>query len=701
MHSPCAIGFGTLVFDQILCGPRAPLSDTADGNRTDATYEGGRGGGSVWNVLASLATKGFSCTAAGWGGDDLFGRLAASELSGLGIDISPLHLDSKQATRVIFEVLGGGGRRDHLFTERCPLCRTRYRPRRTPRVAPTNGRDRTKPCLLIVDDLNRPVTWDLLLSWRVLGDVTAAVLDHPSSYRYTPISKVVDKLQSVDVIFTKDRVFDSFRGRAAKSGIGDLYEVLRPQHRARLVVSTKGAAGADVSVCSLGGEWLHKWISAPDVAEPLDTSGAGDAFFSEFLATYFESGDWSNMLSGSEADVGVIKSCLDRAAAAIAPVLMSCGARGHLPPVEVPAPLIQNMGKSLHELEQGDHNVCPLCLKASPSLEPRKKDSRTVGMRETGGRFLRSRALFSLESSPLAEATKLLDEASTTYVVGTGGSYPAATFIAYALSAYGNHHAEAIKPHDLIARGGRVDTIIIVSASGKTVDCARALESALKKGTRRAVLITAAENPRLAQNVKHGVNLQVLRIRGKDRGFVSFAGTVNPAVIFAVASGISPLDAVRYCERDDASVARFSAVIAEKLSLNPVVHVIGTTWAWPALLDLESKFTEGNLGTIHLHEAKDFSHGRFMRVLGADRGKVPILFFRTGEKDRYADFMARKLKSVPDFHVITSDAPAIGGALDLMFQTQRLILEIAGRLAVDVSRPKSIPAKGLELYHWS
>lgn len=696
--APWVSGFGSLVFDQII----TPGQRCTEPGLDQASYAGGRGGGSVWNVLANLAFVGFRCKAAGWGGDDVFGRAAVQDLEFLGIDAEAIFLSTKTSTRLIFEVQGGAGRRDHLFTEQCPACKKRHKSRTNYNNKPMPNRLGSESSALIVDDLNRSATWELMMEFRRDSDVLAAVLDHPSSYRYTPISKIIGKLKSIDVIFMKDRVYDSFRGRTARSGLGDLKTILAANDRLRILVSTRGAEGADAWICMPGRDWVERWVPAPDVPLPTDTAGAGDAFFGRFLSEYLPVASAIARLNDSEAAVTKISEILGDSAKAISPVLMSDGARGHLPAPPTPPPFAEIMGMPLSELrEQNGKSHCPLCLASRQAPLPKPKESRRVGMRETGGPYLRSRAMFSMENAPLAEARNLLKISSRTYVVGTGGSFPAATFIAYALSEYGNHHAEAIKPHDLVARGGKADTIVVVSSSGKTPDCGRALQAAARKGARRAILITAAQEPALRQFASSFEDFQILRIRGRERGFISFAGTVNPAIVFAVAADLNPFKALEFCETDSQNVAPIAGSVANSLIDSPVVHAIGTSWAWPALLDLESKFTEGNLGTVHLHEAKDFSHGRFMRVLGNDKDRTPILLFRTGERDKYVDFMVRKLKTTKQFYVVESSSPGIGGGLDLMFATQRLVLEIAGRLGRDISRPRNIPSKGLELYHWS
>ena len=51
------------------------------------------------------------------------------------------------------------------------------------------------------------------------------------------------------------------------------------------------------------------------------------------------------------------------------------------------------------------------------------------------------------------------------------------------------------------------------------------------------------------------------------------------------------------------------------LEANQSIDVFGGGDSWPAVLDLESKMIEGDLGRATLLEVKDFSHGRFLHTL--------------------------------------------------------------------------------------
>jgi hypothetical protein len=121
------------------------------------------------------------------------------------------------------------------------------------------------------------------------------------------------------------------------------------------------------------------------------------------------------------------------------------------------------------------------------------------------------------------------------------------------------------------------------------------------------------------------------------------------------------------------------------------------------MLDLESKLTEAAIGVAHLHESKDFSHGRFMLAMRGDRAAAPKIMMLVGEKDPYERLLVRTLKGLGDVAMLTTQTDGPVGALELLIEVQMLVYEIAAAIdpAMDISKPGSkIPRQGLKLYKW-
>jgi N-acetylmuramic acid 6-phosphate (MurNAc-6-P) etherase len=96
-------------------------------------------------------------------------------------------------------------------------------------------------------------------------------------------------------------------------------------------------------------------------------------------------------------------------------------------------------------------------------------------------------------------------------------------------------------------RGGNADTLVIVSASGRTPDCRRAIVEGLARGITRLVIVSSVGIPEMIDEIviQQQVKLEIISVKSKDRGFISFAGTISPALLFSVASGLDMIEAAR------------------------------------------------------------------------------------------------------------------------------------------------------------
>ena len=83
----------------------------------------------------------------------------------------------------------------------------------------------------------------------------------------------------LEIIQTNEKVENYIRKRFGYSNISSLYKILQPN----LLVVTKGKNGADFITSD---KIWHKGIEKPAIE--VDTTGAGDAFFSVIISNYYE-----------------------------------------------------------------------------------------------------------------------------------------------------------------------------------------------------------------------------------------------------------------------------------------------------------------------------------------------------------------------------------------------------------------------------
>jgi hypothetical protein len=117
------------------------------------------------------------------------------------------------------------------------------------------------------------------------------------------------------------------------------------------------------------------------------------------------------------------------------------------------------------------------------------------------------------------------------------------------------------------------------------------------------------------------------------------------------------------------------------------------------MIDLESKLTEADLAVTRLHEAKDFSHGRFISVLD-HQPRPAALVVGVGPPTSYEEVLLAILRDHCVAVEMRSPEREVLGACDLLIRGQHFVQELGRSLGRDISRPERIPADGLLLYRW-
>ncbi|MDO9532956.1 MAG: hypothetical protein Q7O12_12610, partial [Deltaproteobacteria bacterium] len=349
------------------------------------------------------------------------------------------------------------------------------------------------------------------------------------------------------------------------------------------------------------------------------------------------------------------------------------------------------------------------------------KDSKNsklkTGIKRNVGPLLLKRMFFVTERlDAITKCQNLLESEGTAYVIGTGGSYPVAAFISIVLNRHGKLFSQPMHPFNYIRIGSLSNYVIVVSYSGSTPDCGAVIRKALSMGVRNVVLLTGSGNPKLKNLLQQNDN-NVISYRTpvrsakditieppKERGFISFAGTVSPCTLWVsavvgsveMANLAGELNEFYNMADPIPNIAELGKLIKEKPG--ETVSVLGGGFAWPAMLDIESKFVEGDLGNVMLHEVKDFSHGRFMSLLGNDN-KSPIIVLGVGPWHEYEQLVLKTVEQGRLIISIRSIFNDILGSLELLVKVQFFARWLGEYFNKDISRPKP-PRAGIKLYKW-
>lgn len=265
--------------------------------------QGVMGGKSNANILANLS-KYYDTCYIGITTNDSAGILAKSTLEELNIDVSHINIIDGNCKKFFISEDG--------YTQVCPYCNRdlSYKGIKTKSeyVIPYLKEDD----ILIIDSLND-------LSLEVLEAVdNMAFLDigYVGNLRFLSLDEIIDIIGNrFKIININEKVYDYFKNKFSIDSV-DLYNYLKPD----ILIITRGKKGVDIIY---NGEFEKKEIENPAVE--VDSNGAGDAFFSEFIHIYLED---------KAVDARMISKAYIKASTLSRRVVSKLGARTHLIPLK-------------------------------------------------------------------------------------------------------------------------------------------------------------------------------------------------------------------------------------------------------------------------------------------------------------------------------------------------------------------------------
>lgn len=436
-----------------------------------------------------------------------------------------------------------------------------------------------------------------------------------------------------------------------------------------------GVKYLNITKAEKGAEIFHlkeqeiQHFSIPAVSTNLvDTSGAGDAFFSTFIK-YLAKDQLSN-----ETMTKVTKEAAENSAK-----IISC---------------IGATGKLIDQPLDYSSDACSICgLNKIEKIAKPKVLKTTSNVNNLLPRLLKVDNLDTVfEIQKLI--TNIKRQKDNVTIIGTGGSFISAHFIAKLLSQELAKPIIVLKPRDVfICPIKNISSAILLTYSGKTPDILT-VNDYLKKNNIKSYIVTNQEKDNPEENI---ISYNSSRI---EKGFLAVAGTIIPIYLFAK-SCLKEINLKDFVEnsitkwKSELSFENLNLKIADKPLLIDIFSGYETN---TTALDLESKFIESGFGRVTIHDKKDFSHGRF-NIISSFKPDL-IIFLDSKGSGKYNEKLYKYLtkEDVSIIHLKTNESGILAD-LDLLIASQFLIKFISENIKRDLTKP-DYPKRAMSLYRY-
>ena len=290
--------------------------------------------------------------------------------------------------------------------------------------------------------------------------------------------------------------------------------------------------------------------------------------------------------------------------------------------------------------------------------------------------------------------------------IGSGGSFSTASFASQLHEHHTGQIGRATTPLEYLASPGLRAGMICFTSSGRNRDIGAAFKiAAQNEGAPLSALVMASDTPmhKLGDRFQYASVVAYPDARFKD-GFLAVASLIGSSVLllraYAVACGIDDglPPTLSSLAQSTMKLSSFDEIAeaAVEVTSRTTVSVLYTPSVKAAAVDLESRFVEAALGSLHAADLRNFGHGRHHWI--AKRGpETGVLALIGDDMSRLAD---RTLALLPSTTAIarydfTGDRP-----LQLLagLTTGLHVSEAAGRAAkIDPGKP-GVPEFGRKLY---
>ena len=551
---------------------------------------------------------------------------------------------------------------DNKMSLPCPLCEEAswYASPKLPDFSKTEFKN-LEPGILIIDSVKKD-TLKLANEFKENGWFLTGDIGYISHLRYASKNAISVLFQNTfDFLQITEKVA-KFLCKKFNFNELELFNFLGVKY----LNITKAEKGAEIFYLK---EQEIQHFSIPAVSTNLvDTSGAGDAFFSTFIK-YLAKDQLSN-----ETITKVAKEAAENSAK-----IISC---------------ISATGSLIDQPLDCSSDACSICgLNKIEKIAKPKILKTTSNVNNLLPRLLKVDNLDTVfEIQKLI--TNIKRQKDNVAIVGTGGSFISAHFIAKLLSQELAKPIIALKPRDIfIYPIKNINFAILLTYSGKTPDILT-VNDYLKKNNIKSYIVTNQKKDNPEENI---ISYNSSRT---EKGFLAVAGTIIPIYLFAK-SCLKEINLKDFVEnsitkwKSELSFENLNLKIADKSLLIDIFSGYETS---ATALDLESKFIESGFGRVTIHDKKDFSHGRF-NIISSFKPDL-IIFLDSKGSGKYNEKLYKYLtkEDVSIIHLKTNESGILAD-LDLLIASQFLIQSISEIIKRDLTKP-DYPKRAMSLYRY-
>jgi HAD superfamily hydrolase (TIGR01484 family) len=285
-------------------------------------------------------------------------------------------------------------------------------------------------------------------------------------------------------------------------------------------------------------------------------------------------------------------------------------------------------------------------------------------------------------------------------VVGSGGSLSGAHFVAQIHEQVTGKIAKAMTPLEFIYSqiDPNLHAVLFLTASGNNKDIIGAFKRAVKSEFVSIGVICARTNSKISREAKLYPHIKLFEFTnpaGKD-GFLAVNSLLSTCIFAAKAYGVLSLSNNRIAElfelKTDFNSREWDSVFQRSTFI-----ALGAEWAWPALIDLESKFTEAALGNVIISDFRNFAHGRHNWFDKKDEQSA-LLVLETPITKKLAQKTMNLLPAKYPRAVLNSSFSGPMACIHLCIKIFQLVNEAGKRSSIDPGMPK-VPEFGRKIYH--